>query len=189
MNLSPTEAEEALSAIQTMMQKTRRAISSSGAYLFMIVWGVIWLVGFLNSQFLPTRTAGFVWVGLDILGGIVSAVIGIRMNRGVRSSSPTTSGKRIAFFWLLLFFYCVAAVGIVWPADGKQLAMFIILFVGVGWMAMGLLLSFASIWWGLVLTTLALIGYFLLPGIFYLWMAVLGGGGMIALGMYIRSRW
>jgi hypothetical protein len=99
------------------------------------------------------------------------------------------SGKRIAFFWLLLFFYCVAAVGIVWPADGKQLAMFIILFVGVGWMAMGLLLSFASIWWGLALTALALIGYFLLPGIFYLWMAILGGGGMIALGLYIRSRW
>jgi hypothetical protein len=34
-----------------------------------------------------------------------------------------------------------------------------------------------------------LIGYFLLPGIFYLWMAVLGGGGMIALGLHIRSRW
>jgi hypothetical protein len=111
------------------------------------------------------------------------------MNRGVRSTAPTVSGKRIAIFWLLLFFYCVAAVGIVWPADGKQLAMFIILFVGVGWMAMGLLLSFASIWWGLALTALALIGYFLLPGIFYLWMAILGGGGMIALGLYIRSRW
>jgi hypothetical protein len=56
-------------------------------------------------------------------------------------------------------------------------------------MAMGLLLSFASIWWGLALTALALIGYFLLPGIFYLWMAILGGGGMIVLGLYIRSRW
>jgi hypothetical protein len=29
----------------------------------------------------------------------------------------------------------------------------------------------------------------LLPGIFYLWMAILGGGGMIALGLYIRARW
>ena len=28
MNISPTEAEEALAAIQTMMKKTRRAISS-----------------------------------------------------------------------------------------------------------------------------------------------------------------
>jgi hypothetical protein len=150
---------------------------------------VVWLVGFLNSQFLPNQIAGYVWMGSDILGGLVSAIIGIRMNRGVRSSAPTTSGKRIAFFWLLLFFYCVAAVAVAWPTGGKQLAMFIVLFVMVGWLAMGLLLSFASVWPGLAITALALIAYFLLPGSFYLWMAVLGGGGMIALGLYIRSRW
>jgi len=189
MNISPTQAEEALTAIQVIMKKTRRAISSSGAYRFLVVWGVVWLLGFLNSQFLPDRTAGFVWMGLDILGGIASAVVGMRMNRGLRSASSTATGKRIAFFWLLLFCYCVAAITVAWPADGRQFAMFIILFVGVGWMAMGLLLSFASIWWGLVLTGLALVSYFLLLDIFYLVMSILGGGGMIALGLYIRSRW
>jgi hypothetical protein len=189
MNISPTEAEEALNAIQTMMQKTRRAISSSGAYKFMILWGFIWLLGFLNSQFLPNKIVGFVWMGLDILGGILSAVIGVRMNRAVRTSTSSISGKRIAFFWLLLFIYCVIALAITWPLDGKQLAMFIILFITIGWVAMGLLLSFVSAWWGLALLALSLIGYFLLPGIFYLWMAFLGGGGMIALGVYIRLRW
>jgi hypothetical protein len=189
MNISPTEAEEALTAIQTMMQKTRRAISSSGAYKFLILWGTIWLVGFLGSQFLPKETAGYVWIGLDILGGVLSGVIGIRMNRGVRTSTSTTSGKRIAIFWLLLFFYCVAAVGVAWPVDGKQLAMFIILFTTVGWIAMGLLLSFASVSWGLVLVTLSLVSYFLFNDYFYFIMAFLGGGGMIALGIYVRNRW
>jgi hypothetical protein len=189
MNITPTEAEEALAAIEAMMQKTRRAISSSGAYNFMILWGTVWLLGFLNSQFLPNKINGYVWMGLDILGGILSAIIGIRLNRGVRTSTPTTSGKRITFFWLLLFFYCLIAVGIVWPIDGKQLAMLIILFITVGWIAMGLLLSFASIWWALALLGLSLIGYYLLPDIFYLWMAILGGGGMITLGIYVRNRW
>jgi hypothetical protein len=189
MNISPSEAEEALTAIQAIMQKTRRAISSSGAYNFLILWGAIWLIGFLNSQFLPNKTASYVWMGLDILGGILSAVIGIRLNRGVRTSTSTTTGKRIAFFWFLIFIYCFLAVGVTWPVDGKQLAMFIILFVTIGWIAMGLLLSFASVWWGIGLLVLSLIGYFLLPGIFYLWMAILGGGGMIALGIYVRNRW
>jgi hypothetical protein len=189
MNISPSEAEESLIAIQTMMQKTRRAISNSGAYNFLILWGAIWLVGFLGSQFLPPQTAANVWIGLDILGGLLSAIIGIRLKRGVRTSAPTTSGKRIAFFWLLLFFYCFAAVGVAWPVNGKQLAMFIILFVTVGWIAMGLLLSFASVWWGLALLGLSLVSYFLLPDIFYLIMAFLGGGGMIALGIYVRNRW
>jgi len=53
----------------------------------------------------------------------------------------------------------------------------------------GLLFSFSTVWWTLPITALALVGYFLLPDIFYLWMAILGGGGMIALGVYIRSRW
>jgi len=189
MNISSTDAEEALAAIQTMVQKTRRAISKSGAYAFLIVWGAVWLLGFLSSHFLANETAGQIWIGLDILGGVLSAVIGTRMNRRVRSPSAASSGKRIAWFWLLLFLYCIAVIGVAWPADGKQMAMFIILFVMVGWMAMSLLLSFASIWCGLAITALALIGYFFLPGIFYLWMAILGGGGMIALGLYIRNRW
>lgn len=190
MNISPTEAEEALDAIQTMVRKTRRSISISGAYTFLIVWGFVWLFGFLASHFLHGKTAGYIWMGLDILGGVLSAVIGARMNRSVRNPSLTASGKRIGWFWLLLFFYCAAAIGVAWPVDGMKIAMIIILFVMVGWMAMGLLLSFASmIKWGLAITALALIGYFLLPDIFYLWMAILGGGGMIALGIYIRYRW
>ena len=189
MNISPNEAEEALAAIQTMMKKTRRAISNSGAYNFLILWGFIWTVGFLNSQFLPNQTASYVWIGLDIAGGILSAIIGIRLNRGIRTTTPTTTGKRIAFFWLILFLYCVMATAVAWPVDGKQLAMFIIFFVTIGWISMGLLLSFASAWWGLALIALSLISYFVFPGVFYLLMAILGGGGMIALGMYIRFRW
>jgi hypothetical protein len=189
MNISTTEAEEALAEIHTMVQKTRRSISKSGAYAFLIVWGAVWLGGFLSSHFLSNETASHIWIGLDILGGLLSAGIGIRMNRRIRSPSAASTGKRIAWFWLLLFLYGVAAIGVAGPADGKQVAMFIILFVMVGWIAMGLLLSFTSIWWGLAITALALIGYFFLPGIFYLWMAILGGGGMIALGLYIRNRW
>jgi hypothetical protein len=188
MNISPNEAEEALAAIQTIAQKTRRMISQSGAYKFLIIWGTVWLLGFLSSHFLP-NTASYVWMGLDILGGILSAVIGARMNRAVRSPSASISGKRIAWFWLLLFCYCGAAIGVAWPVDGRQLAMLIILFVIVGWLAMGLLLSFFSIWGGLAITGLALIGYFFLPEVFYLLMAILGGGGMIVLGLYIRGRW
>lgn len=189
MNISPAEAEAALSSIQLVMQKTRRAISDSGAYKFLVLWGAVWLLGFLGSYFLPVITAGYVWMVLDITGGLLSALIGIRMGRGVRSPTFSTTGKRIWAFWLLLLLYTVAALFIASPIDGKQLAMFIILFVMVGWVAMGLLLSFASVWWGLALTALALIAYFIFPGIFYLIMAFLGGGGMIALGLYIRSRW
>ena len=99
------------------------------------------------------------------------------------------SAKRASIFWLLLVCYGIAAIAIARPTDGKQVTMLIILFIMVGQLAMGLLLSFSSVWWALPITALALVGYFMLPGIFYLWMGLLGGGGMIVFGLYIRSRW
>jgi len=56
-------------------------------------------------------------------------------------------------------------------------------------MAMGLIFSFRTVWWVLPISALALVGYFFVPDYFYLWMALLGGGTMIALGLYIQSRW
>jgi len=189
MNISPAEAEEALAAIQKVTQKTRHSIASSGAYVFLIVTGVVWLVGFLSTQFLSGQVVAYIWIGMSVLGSALSILLGTRRGRRVRSPSLNASAKRAGTFWLLLILYGIAAVAIARPTDGKQVTMFIILFIMIGQLAMGLLLSFSAVWWALPITALALVGYFLLPGIFYLWMGVLGGGGMIALALYIRSRW
>jgi hypothetical protein len=189
MNLSPNEAEEALATIQAMMKKSRHTFASSGAYIFLIVTGIIWLVGFLSTQFLTGQIVGYIWVGMSLLGTAVAILLGIRMGKRVRSPSANSSAKRAVIFWVLLVFYGVATIAIARPTDGKQVTMFIILFIMVGQLAMGLLFSFASVWWPLPITALVLISYFLLPGFFYLWMSLLGGGGMIVLGLYIRSRW
>ena len=189
MNISPNEAEEALAAIERMTQKTRHSIASSGVYVSLIVTGIVWLVGYTCTQFLRGEIVVYIWIGISILGSILATVFGARMGKRVRSPSAAPTAKRAGIFWLLLAFYCVATIAIARPADGKQMTMLIILFIMVGQLAMGLLLSFSSTWWALPITALALIGYFLLPDIFYLWMAILVGGGMIVFGLYIRSRW
>ena len=189
MNISATEAEETLAAIQTMAQKTRHSIASGGTYITLIVTGIVWLVGFMCTQFLPKEITGYIWTGLSILGTILGTVLGFRMGKRVRSPSTVPMVKRIGLFWLLLVFYGIATIAVARPTDGKQATVFVILFIMLGQLAMGLLFSFSYVWWALPITVLALIGYFLLPGIFYLWMAILGGGGMIVLGLYIRLRW
>lgn len=193
MNVSPTEAEEALAAIQNMAQKTRRSIASSGVYIFLIITGLIWLVGFLCTQFLSGEIVAYIWIGMSLLGTVVATLLGIRMGRRmdkrVRTPALSVSAKRGIIFWLLLVFYGIAAIAVARPTDGKQMIMFIILFTMLGQSAMGLLLSFSTVWWALPIAALALVGYFMLPDIFYLWMAILGGGGMIVLGLYIRLRW
>ncbi len=189
MNISPDEAEEALEAIQKMSQKTRHSVASSGAYIFLVITGAVWLIGFLSTQFLPGKTAAYIWVGSSLLGSALSILIGTRRGRRLRSPSASPTAKRAVLFWVLLILYAAAAIAVVRPTDGKQLSMLIILFIMIGQLAMGLLLSFSATWWAIPITALALTGYFLLPDLFYLWMGVLVGGGMIAFGLYIRSRW
>ncbi len=189
MNISPNEAEEALAAIKSVTQRTRRSISNSGAYIFLILTGIVWLVGFAATQFLSGSILVYIWVGMSLLCSALSIPLGTRRSRLVHAPNTLEYAKRIGIFWLFLIFFAIAVIAVARPADGKQVTMFIILFTMLGQFSMGMLLSFSSVWWALPVAALALVGYFLLPAFFYLWMAVLVGGSMIALGVYIRLRW
>lgn len=189
MNITPDEAEEALAAINRMAQKTRRAIASSNAHISLITTGIVWLIGFMSAQFLTGKILVYIWIGLSVVGSILATVLNIRGSGRVHNPGAGATAKRIALIWLMLAIFCVAAILVAWPIDGKQLTVFIVLFVMIGYLMTGLLLSYLSIWPGVIIIALMLAGYFLLPQYFFLWMALLGGGGMIALGIYIRSRW
>jgi len=189
MKVTPIEAEEALADIQSVMQKTRQSIASSNVHISLIVTGSVWMIGFLCTQFLSGAIVAYIWIGLSILGSTLASILSLRTSKRVHSPTAAATAKRVGLTWLLLAVFCAAAIAVAWPLDGKQLTVFIILFVMIGWLEMGLLLSFISIWPGLIIIALILTGYFLLPDIFYLWIAILGGGGMIALGLYIRYRW
>ena len=189
MNISPDEAQEALTAIQDMTHKTRRSIASGGTSLTLIVTGIVWLVGFACTQFLSGAVVAYIWIGLSLLGSAVAIVLGRRMGERVHSPLTAAYAKRIGVFWLLLVCYGIATIAVAQPLDGKQVTTLVILFIMLGQLSMGMLTSFSSVWWALPISALALAGYYLMPDYFYLLMAILGGGGMIALGLYIRSRW
>lgn len=189
MNISPNEAEESLQAIRRVTHKTRRSIANSGTYIFLIITGAIWMIGFLSTQFLSGPMLVSIWVGTSIVGSILAVLIGSRNGKRVRSTATSIYVKRIIIFWILLVFFCIAAIAIAHPIDGKQNTMFIILFTMLGQFAMGMPLSYTSSWWAVPIAALAIIGYFFFPSIFYLWMGVLVGGSMIVLGLYIRFRW
>lgn len=189
MHITPNEAEEALAEIQTIEQKTRHSFASGGTYITLIVSGIVWLFGFLATQFLTGAIVGTIWVVLSVLGGLLGTLLGFRMSRHIRNPSAVPTAKRIGFFWVLLSLFCIATIAVAQPTDGKQVTMFVILFIMIGQLSMGPVISFSSVWWAIPISGMALVGYFLLPDFFYLWMAILGGGGMIALGLYMRLRW
>jgi len=189
MNISPSEAEEALAAIQTVTQKSRRSLAGGGAYISLIITGIVWLVGFTGTQFLAGPVVAWIWIGVSALGSVAATFLGIQAGRRVRIASASVTRKRIAAFWVLLVLFGAAGIAVARPADGKQLTVLVILFAMIGQMGMGLLLSFSATWWTVPMVALTLTGYFFFPDIYYLWMALIGGGTMIILGLYIRFRW
>jgi hypothetical protein len=189
MLLTPDEAQESLAAVEAMMQKVRRSLAQGGAPYHLILWGGVWFFGFLGSHFFSERTAGLVWLGLDVIGALGSWTLGMMFKRRVRNAGAFVPARRMAMFWLTLFFYCMLVGWIARPLDGKQLAMLIVIFAMLGWTAMGFLMSLSLVKFALLVTAVAFAGYYLLPNCFYLWMALLGSGTMIGCGLSIRSRW
>ena len=189
MKISPSEAEEALAAVQTMTQKTRHSIASGSAYISLIITGVVWLIGFTATQFLTPPLIVWIWIVTSIAGSALATFMGIRTGRRVRIASSAVTGKRIAIFWALLTFFGAAIIAVAQPTEGKQITLLIILLAMIGQMGMGLLLSFSATWWTVPVAAVALVGYFFALDWFFLWMGLLGGGVMIAVGLYIRYRW
>src|SRR5512136_1520581 len=119
MNISPTEAEETLAAIRTIAQKTRHSIASGGTSITLIVTGIVWLVGFLATQFLTGPIVAYIWTGMSIVGSLVGVLLGIRLGKRVRSTSFNVTAKRAITFWLLLILYGITIILIARPEDGK----------------------------------------------------------------------
>jgi len=183
--ITSEEARESLAAVRQISAHMRRDIATGGAPYFTIIWGVVWLVGFLVSQFAPPAVSGPTWAGLDLLGGVATFLTGRRLGMRVR----TRWSVRLGLFWLALVGYGALWVWVSLPLSANQGALLISLIAMFGYVVMGLWLDSRIAYIGLAVTALALFGYHVVPLYFSLWMALLGGGVLIGSGLYILRYW
>ena len=75
MAISRTEAAEALSEIERAAGRTQvlRGYRISGPIL--MLWGVIWIIGYVATGLSPARW-GWIWLPLDLIGFVLSILIG-----------------------------------------------------------------------------------------------------------------
>jgi hypothetical protein len=184
--MEANEAQHALDQIRQAAEQTRRAVARSGMAWMFIIWGMVWFVGYGGSQLLlGGRRSGILWLILDTLGGVATAVVATRTGRRVREAY----GWRVAGVWLALMAYAALLLGIAWPLAPDRLVVFITVAISFGFVFIGLWLSPVLIWTGLTLTLLAILGWLLVPAYLGYWIAFLGGGGLIGMGIYILRAW
>jgi hypothetical protein len=188
MNITPDEARAALDDIRRVTAKTRELQNSWAHY--MILWGTLWTIGFLASQFFPPWI-NWIWIVLIVIGMAGSYIIThvnaqhMRLTPGSQAASNNAKigiscGVLYGFtiLWLVVFQFNSAQTGVLWIT----VVMFIFIIFGI-WYQMP-----SSIVVGVGITVMSLLGYYLLPNYFFLWVAVFAGLPLIIEGLYILRK-
>ncbi len=180
------DALDDLKAIRQIMERARRASDGFGGW-FMVLWGAIWLVGFIGTHIF-VRLERYAWINglwmvLDTAGILGSVYLGIQMGRRARKAS--------SILWLpfLLCWLALAAFDavLIWKLRlhlrGLDMAFLIVLTLAVGYVQLGLFTHWSISAVGLFIGLLAIVAVTWLPEYFNLIIALLGGGAVIGTGL------
>lgn len=185
MEIDRQEAAESLRIVREAMDHTKKALARSGTGYFFIIWGAVWLLGFLGTEWLTPALSGRLWFTLDALAGVASVGVVARLARRIRSPL----GWRLGAFWLALMAYGALQLLIFWPVDTLKMTLFVTLLVAFGYVGIGVWFSGLLAGTGVAITVLAIVAWLLAPAYFNFIIAFLGGGGMIGVGAYLLSGW
>ncbi len=191
MDISQQNALDSLGLIRDTTRRTRRVLAADYAGNLLILWGLIWIAGFAAVEAFPHR-GGHIFGILDGLGVLGTMILCRRWPsaRSVRGSGSLQIARRILVFWLILFTYAAVWMLLLRPGNGMQVGAFLVTVGMLGYVVVGLWTgSLFMLWLGLAVTALTLLGFYVIPGWFNLWMALTGGGALLGAGSYIRLRW
>lgn len=176
--MEPKEAAESLEIVRRAMAETRQAIARSGTGYFFVIWGLVWMLGYLGSQLLGPY-AGYLWLALDVFGGAASVLTALRLARRIRSPY----GTRIGLVWLVILGYGALFFWVFRPSSPDTGIVFASLFVAYAYVLVGLWTSLPLTYLGLSLTALTIMAWQLFPAYLGYSLAFVGGGGMIVVGL------
>jgi hypothetical protein len=125
--------------------------------------------------------ADWIWGPLILAGCIGGYVI----SRG--SCTTSRGGWRVFGVACIALLFIAATYTIMWPVYGPQLAAFPALLTGTVYAGVGLWLGTRYLISGLAIIALTMGGFLFLHEHMLLWMAFVGGSGMILAGIWFRK--
>ena len=209
MNTSENDARRSLQEIEDVAVRTRRMAAFAGVDLILIVWGIVWFLGYLGTEIIPRLALslnpklgpaiGWLiqgWWAILIIAGIAATLMVSRRNTPVESSI----GKRIGWLWFALFGYMYVFGFLIMPfvaVQGHEESMRFWKHMGAimatvpmfAYVVIGIWLDSFLVWVGLGVTVLTMLGLYLLLPWFWIYMAFVGGGALIGTGLVVRRKW
>lgn len=182
MAISRTEAASALTDIEQTTGRSRELRGYRIAGPILMVWGVIWIAGYLS---MGLQARWNTWLPLNIVGIAMTIVLA---NRGkvagrIRQAGhgwrPVAGAAAVTAFvatTFILFKPTSPAVIMVYPG----------LICGLVYMLVGVLRMTRFAWVGAAIFAASLVGFYAFQPWLAFWMAAVGGGGLLLGGLWMR---
>jgi hypothetical protein len=182
MPLSREQAQDALRDVERASRRSTAAYGYRMAWPHLILWGVVWMIGY--GTMAAKLRWDWLWPVLSLTGTVGSFWLGWSMSR---AKSTGFDGRYGATF-LAIFFFVTALFVILPPTSDAQFGAFFPILVALYYALIGIWTrGVRMLVAGFALAALTLLGFLYLRQSFELWMTVVGGGGLILGGLWLRS--
>ena len=189
MSMSRDEAVAALHEVEAAQTRTHLARAYTIGSPYLILWGVIWIVGYGLTGLAPPRSLNAIWLGLVALGVAAGVFLSIRQRARIRVAGQAMTVQ--AWRWwtgsAAIACFSIASYAVMRPSTSAQYQVYPALVVSLAYMLAGTWRLTRYLWIGAAVFILSLIGFFFLAPWLPYWMAAVGGGGLVLGGVWLRQ--
>ncbi len=182
MGLSPQDALAALNDVEAADARARASQANRAGAPYLILWGAIWVVGYVLSGLLPPHQIGWMWLCVGLAGFAAMFLLPRRSGDG-----RAFRGQTVAITTVAIWAFITATYWVMQPTEGDQYLIFPPLMVGLVYALMGSIRRTRIMWVGMAVTALSVIGYAFLRPVLPFYLAAVGGGGLILGGLWMQQ--
>jgi len=186
MGISKSEAASALTDIESTAGRSRLLKGYHGAGPILMVWGVIWALGYGGMGLSPPEIWGWIWLPLDVIGVVVTVLMSRGAKGAGKAAGQADMGWKIVAGVLALLVFFAATFTLFSPASIEAATAYPGVVTGLVYAGVGIAYAPRYLWIGAAVFVASMVGYFFFQPWLNYWMAVVGGGGLIVAGLWLR---
>ncbi|HEX8668278.1 MAG TPA: hypothetical protein VF727_07900 [Allosphingosinicella sp.] len=189
MPISQAEAASALRDIDETTARTMEMRAYREASPYLLLWGLVWAAGYGLMGLLPADQWGLLWLPLDLAGVAASVAIGCRARRRAASRGAAARANLLPMLATVFFttLFVMAVYVLFAPTRHEPYLVFPALVVGLIYVVLGAWKMRRLAWIGAAMFLLAMAGFLFLRPWLPFWLAAVGGGGLVAGGLWLRK--
>ena len=185
MSITKNEAETALRDTEKAEEHSLTLHHYEVSSPYLLLWGALWIIAGIISVISPENT-GTGWLIVNTTGIVATGYLVARDAQRFTKHSARSEALRYMAAVVIITVFLTMTFAIFNPVSGTQIQSFITVLIAAIYMIMGLWAGYRLTVIGAVLAVLVVSALFLAPAQFPSMVSILGGGGLILGGLWMR---